>query len=106
MSRWRLTELSLLCFPLAFLGVGLLLLRLAGQVAAVPALAQAPWTPALLFAAALLAVHAFLVWRWPTADQLLLPVVAVLAALGLLMVGRLEPELFGRQAIWIVVGVA
>src|SRR5581483_11320365 len=71
-----------------------------------PALGQAPWWPALLFAVAALAIHAFLTWRWPAADQLLLPLAATLAALGLLMVGRLEPSLFGRQAVWIAVGAA
>jgi cell division protein FtsW (lipid II flippase) len=104
MARWRLTELGLLVFPLAFVGVGLVLLRLAGGLVAVPALAQASWGPPLLFAVALLVMHGFLVWRWPRADQLLLPLVATLAALGLLMVGRLEPSLFLRQAVWIVVG--
>src|SRR4051794_6703033 len=103
-TRWRLTELALLGFPLAFLGVGLVLLRLAGQLVAVPSLAEASWGPPLLFAAVVLPLHGFLAWRAPTADQLLLPLVAVLAALGLLMVGRLEPSLFGRQAVWIAVG--
>ncbi|HZS00139.1 MAG TPA: FtsW/RodA/SpoVE family cell cycle protein [Chloroflexota bacterium] len=103
-ARWRLAELGLLLFPLAFLGVGLALLRLAGQLVLVPALAQAAWGPALLFAVVVLAMHGFLVWRWPTADQLLLPLVVTLAAVGLLMVGRLEPSLFWRQAIWIAVG--
>jgi cell division protein FtsW (lipid II flippase) len=105
-ARWRLTELGLLVFPLAFIGVGLVLLRLASEVAGVPALGQASWGPPILLAAAVLVMHAFLVWRWPTADQLLLPLVATLAALGLLMVGRLEPSLFARQAIWIAVGAA
>jgi cell division protein FtsW (lipid II flippase) len=103
-ARWRFTELGLLVFPLAFLAVGLVLLRLASEVAGVPALGQAGWEPPLLFAAAVLVMHAILVWRWPTADQLLLPLAATLAALGLLMVGRLEPSLFARQAIWIAVG--
>src|SRR5919205_2309937 len=105
-ARWRLAELGLLVFPLGFLAVGLALLRLVSQVAADPTLAQTGWGPALLYAVAVLAMHGFLVWRWPAADQLLLPLAATLAALGLLMVGRLEPSLFGRQAIWILVGAA
>ena len=106
-TRGRPTELGLLLFPLALLGLGITLLGLvsraaAGAPAALPSLRDA-W-PALLFAVAVLAVHLLLVWRWPSADQLLLPLAVMLAAIGLLMVGRLEPTLYGRQAVWIAVG--
>ncbi|HEY7067602.1 MAG TPA: FtsW/RodA/SpoVE family cell cycle protein [Chloroflexota bacterium] len=103
-ARWRLAELGLLVFPLAFLAVGLVLLRLVSQITAEPALGQADWPPVALFALAVLAIHGFLVWRWPRADQLLVPLAAALAALGLLMVGRLAPSLFARQAVWIAIG--
>src|SRR5262249_16548214 len=101
-ARLRLSELGLLVFPLAFLALGVVLLAL---VSGAPA-QRGAWGPALVFATAVLAIHFVLVWRWPTADQLLLPVVATLTALGLLMVGRLEPALFWRQAIWVAVGAA
>src|SRR5688500_1690283 len=106
-ARGRPTELGLLLFPLALLGLGITLLGLvsrqaAGAAPALPSLRDA-W-PALLFAVAVLAVHLLLVWRWPSADQLLLPLAAMLAAIGLLMVGGLEPGLYGRQAVWIALG--
>jgi cell division protein FtsW (lipid II flippase) len=104
-ARWRLTELALLVFPLALLAAGLVLLALVNAAggAAAASLVESSWPP-LLFGAVVLALHALLVWRLPRADQLLLPLAAMLAAVGLLMVGRLEPELYGRQAIWIAVG--
>jgi cell division protein FtsW (lipid II flippase) len=107
MARGRPTELGLLLFPLALLGLGITLLGLVSRAAAgapptLPSLRDA-W-PALLFAVAVLAIHLLLVWRWPSADQLLLPLTTMLAAIGLLMVGRLEPALYGRQAVWIAVG--
>jgi cell division protein FtsW (lipid II flippase) len=106
-ARGRPTELGLLLFPLALLGLGITLLGLVSRAAAgapptLPSLRDA-W-PALLFAVAVLAIHLLLVWRWPSADQLLLPLTTMLAAIGLLMVGRLEPALYGRQAVWIAVG--
>jgi cell division protein FtsW (lipid II flippase) len=101
-ARWRLLEFGLLVFPLAWLALGTVTLALVRGTA----LTLATWGPVLVYAAAMLLVYALLVWRWPTADQLLLPLVAALSAVGLLMVGRLAPGLVWRQALWIVVGAA
>ncbi|MCL4458545.1 MAG: FtsW/RodA/SpoVE family cell cycle protein [Chloroflexi bacterium] len=49
-------------------------------------------------------------WIWLTlrcfhGDQLLLPIVAMLCALGLTIVSRLEPNLLLKQVIWIASGI-
>jgi cell division protein FtsW (lipid II flippase) len=101
-TRWRFGELGLLLFPVAMLAQGVALLALVGG----EAVRDARWGPVLAFAGALLALHFLLAWRLPRADALLLPLVAALSAVGLLVVGRLEPDLFWRQTLWIVVGAA
>jgi cell division protein FtsW (lipid II flippase) len=53
----------------------------------------------------LLLAHAWLVWRLPRADQLLLPISAGLAALGVLVVARLEGDLAIRQSAWVAIGL-
>jgi cell division protein FtsW (lipid II flippase) len=50
--------------------------------------------------------HAVLRMRLPDADPFLLPLGGLLAALGLTMIYRIEPELAFRQGLWVVVGVA
>lgn len=68
-----------------------------------------------LFIGLFYAVHLWLHFTRPTADQVLLPLVAGVTALGLVMVQRLEPALVEalpglegiarKQVIWIVLGV-
>jgi len=53
----------------------------------------------------LLLAHLVLLWKTPRADQLLLPIVAMLIAVGLVVVTRLTPELALRQLAWIAIGV-
>src|SRR5215210_3687833 len=96
-ARWRLAELGLLVFPLTFLALGITLIALVGGAPA----SRGAWGPLLLFGGVLLGVHAFLIWRCPHCDQMLLPLVAALCALGLVMIARLEPDLAMRQAIWV-----
>jgi cell division protein FtsW (lipid II flippase) len=50
--------------------------------------------------------HAVLRMRLPDADPFLLPLGGLLAALGLTMIYRIDPELAFRQGLWVVVGVA
>ncbi len=59
----------------------------------------------LVIAGAFLALHLWLCVVVPRADQLLLPLVALLTGLGWLVVGRLEPDLARNQAIWILLGI-
>lgn len=103
-TRWRLTELGLLGFPALFIIVGFTLLGLVGTGAEAPFGSGSPWRTAILFGLLMYGLHFFLVWRWPAADQLLLPLVAVLSAIGLLMVTRLAPSVASRQMLWIGVG--
>jgi len=103
-ARLRLTELGLLVFPLVFLGLGLALLGLITEGAVAGPRDLHAWGPLLVFGGAMLVCHFALVAAWPSADQLLLPLVAALSAVGLLMVTRLEPSLAWRQALWLVVG--
>src|SRR5215212_3014689 len=50
--------------------------------------------------------HVWLSIRQPRADRVLLPIALSLAAIGLVVVARLQPELATRQAIWLGLGVA
>ncbi len=53
-----------------------------------------------------LVAHGVLRLRLPYADPFLLPLGGLLAALGLTMIYRIDPELAFRQGLWVVVGVA
>ena len=57
------------------------------------------------FFAICLAAHVFLRIRLPNADPYLFPLVALLAAVGLVMLYRIQPELARDQANWFVVGL-
>src|SRR6266545_3158179 len=41
----------------------------------------------------------------PDADQLLLPLTAMLSAIGFLFVARLEPDFAGKQLVWYALGI-
>ena len=53
---------------------------------------------------ALFVAHGWLSVRHPHADQVVLPTAAMLAALSMVMVARLQPDLALRQAIWVGLG--
>ncbi len=102
--KFRWTELSLLILPAVFLMLGMAQLSL-GR----PELLN---NSQVLAAAGVLSLfmiaHLVLMWRLPNADQLLLPLVAMLTLLGLVMSTRLStlvPGLMMRQSMWIVVGL-
>ncbi len=97
----RATEASLLAFPVALLAAGLLMLALVRRQIV-------DWqtlTGAGLFAAGLLAAAAWVRWRVPRADPFVLPIAAILAAVGQVMTSRLEPGLGPRQGIWVLIGL-
>ena len=102
----RRTEYGLLLVVGVFLTIGCWLL-----IVNQPSL-PAPQTFEQL--AALLGLFAvaslFLSWRLPVADQIVLPVVALLSAIGMLSIRRLGADAqyagySGRQVIWIAVGM-
>ncbi|HZO33302.1 MAG TPA: FtsW/RodA/SpoVE family cell cycle protein [Chloroflexota bacterium] len=101
-ARPRWLELVLLAFPILLLAVGLTTIELARGDA--PDSTDQAQVAAL--AIALFAVHCWLTLRYPSADQVVLPAASMLAALSMVMVARLEPDLAMRQALWVGVGSA
>ena len=63
-------------------------------------------TYAGIFFALYLAAHLVARFAVPEADPVLLPLAALLSAIGLTMIYRLNPDDAFRQALWIVIGVA
>ena len=61
---------------------------------------------AAFFLALYLVAHAVARFAVPHADPYLLPIAALLTAIGLTMIYRLEPTDAFRQGLWVVVGVA
>jgi cell division protein FtsW (lipid II flippase) len=59
-----------------------------------------------VFAVLYLAAHVVVRRTVPYADGGLLPLAALMTAIGLATITRLEPEDGGRQALWVVIGVA
>lgn len=124
----RANELQLLITALLFFAAGyVLVVEATGREDLVPTaqgVADILWPsvlPFLLF----LAVSLGMSWRMPSADQLILPLVALLAGLGLMLIARLEPSLNElyfcrteagdlvpcyegvdvRQSLWVTLGV-
>jgi cell division protein FtsW (lipid II flippase) len=96
----RRTELLLLALCELFLCIGLVILaqHRPAEVSDLKALA-------IEFAVIFLFAHIGLRLLAPDADELLLPLTALLCAFGLIFVQRLQPDLASRQAIWLAVGV-
>jgi cell division protein FtsW (lipid II flippase) len=97
--RW--TERVLLLPVGALLLCGFVALERAGIAAP-----EQLWRYGIAFGLTLLAAHAAITLLTPDADQLLLPLTAMLCALGLIFVVRLEPSFAGRQVVWYGLGVA
>ncbi|MBP2644817.1 MAG: cell cycle protein [Firmicutes bacterium] len=60
---------------------------------------------AAALAVSFVAVHYLLMWIGRHGDPFLLPIASVLAAIGLIFVFRLKPELFIMQALWVWSGL-
>jgi cell division protein FtsW len=63
------------------------------------------WRSVFVFCAVMLAAHIAVTLFATEADELLLPLTAMLSAVGLLFVARLEPDFAERQTIWYALGV-
>jgi cell division protein FtsW len=100
-SRERAVELALLTGPLLLLGIGWRSLAAAGFE--LPGSMVRIVTQAAL---CVIAMHAAVRFGAPRARPELLPLVAVLALLGIVMVARLAPGSAGQQANWLAVGFA
>ncbi|HEU5016103.1 MAG TPA: FtsW/RodA/SpoVE family cell cycle protein [Roseiflexaceae bacterium] len=117
--RLRSIELQLLLTALIFFAVGYVLvvavIRSSEFIPTARGVADILWPsvlPFLLF----IAVSLVMAWRVPRADQIVLPLVALLAGLGLLLMARLEPSLSAaqpaaytgidsKQSLWVTLGV-
>jgi cell division protein FtsW (lipid II flippase) len=100
-GRWRGLELSLLIYPVALLLIGLATLTVVRGGKLEPKSLAA----GIAFALLLVGAHVWLSVRMPAADQLLLPIAAGLAAVGQVMIARLEPDLAIRQSLWVGLGI-
>jgi cell division protein FtsW (lipid II flippase) len=100
-ARLRVGELALLlpAVAVALAGASILLIE-HGRALTTTALAPALATIAL-FAGA----HVWLTVRRPGVDQTLLPLAAVLTALGLTLVTRIEPSFGPRQLVWLAIAL-
>lgn len=96
----RGTELSLLLLSDAFIVAGLINLRQSGMIQQFNLIALAAG-----FTLLYLVAHAGLIVLAPESDELLLPLTAMLSAMGLVFVARLHPELATRQLTWLSLGV-
>src|SRR5438093_7657264 len=114
----RGTELQLLITVLLFFAAGYMLVvnvtRTQKFIPTVRGVADILWPsvlPFLLF----LGISIGMSVRTPRADQMLLPLVALLAGLGLLLTARLEPSLAAslpdsytgidaKQSLWVTIG--
>jgi cell division protein FtsW (lipid II flippase) len=112
LRRLRFTELQLLLVPSALMLLGTLIVILVPQ-------GTMSWTwrdiwMALVFIGLLVATHIWLNYRGRRSDQLLIPVIASLSALGLILIQRLEPSLVrissfyhgiaNKQLVWVILG--
>ncbi|HEY3083527.1 MAG TPA: FtsW/RodA/SpoVE family cell cycle protein [Chloroflexota bacterium] len=101
-GRLRLTELGLLLPAAGVALVGAAILLLQHGVA----LTWTALAPALATVVLFVLAHAWLVARRPRADQTLLPIAALLTAVGQAMVTRIEPTLGPRQLVWLGLSMA
>ena len=62
-------------------------------------------TYAGIFMALYLAAHFVVRYAAPYADPVLLPLAALLSAIGVTLIYRLKPDDAFRQSLWIVIGV-
>lgn len=90
---------------LALVGA-VLLLGVAALKRGRPATPDDAWAIAISFCAALAIVHIALAALAPRSDQTLLPMATMLAAIGIIFVLRLEPDLATKQLLWNGLGMA
>ena len=103
MNRLRLTEFALLVLAMAVTAAGFALLALVDT----GSVTLRDLQPAWLLAGILLTGHIVLTWRHgSTSDQVVLPLVSMLAGLGLVLTHRLAPALASRQTNWVLLGAA
>ena len=70
------------------------------------AFSSSPLIAAMLFTLAYLSAHAVLRVLLPDADPYVLPITAVLSAIGLIEIHRIAPDLARDQSVWMALGLA
>ena len=75
------------------------------QLARAEEFSSSPLVAALLFAFAYFVAHAVVRVVLPDADPYVLPITAVLTAIGLIEIYRISPELARDQGIWMLLGL-
>jgi cell division protein FtsW (lipid II flippase) len=98
---WRLRESGLLVIGSALLLCGAAIASAARAGELVPA----AFAPLLVYLGVALLVHLVLSLAGARGDQLFFPVVVALSGIGLVFLGRLDPDLATRQAVWLVLGL-
>jgi cell division protein FtsW (lipid II flippase) len=100
-GRLRAVELGLLlpALTVALAGAAILILQGGRDVTATTL-----W-PTLVVLGLLLAAHVWLTTWLPGADQTLLPLAALLTALGMTMITRIDPEAAPRQLVWLALSL-
>ena len=76
------------------------------QLARAQEFSSSPLVAALLFAFAYFVAHAVVRVALPDADPYVLPITAVLTAIGLIEIYRISPQLARDQGIWMLLGLA
>jgi cell division protein FtsW (lipid II flippase) len=76
------------------------------QLARAQEFSSSPLVAALLFAVAYFVAHAVVRVALPDADPYVLPITAVLTAIGLIEIYRISPQLARDQGIWMLLGLA
>ena len=97
----RNRELGLIALALLIATAGFA----AVQLARAQEFSSAPLTAALLFAFAYLVAHAVVRVVLPNSDPYVLPITAVLTAIGLIEIYRISPQLARDQGIWMLLGL-
>ena len=98
----RTSELGLLVWVAAIAAAG----SVAVAAAEASGFDRAQLAVPLAFVALALLLHMLLVARGLRGDQLLMPLAAMLSAIGLVLVQRLASNLLGQQLLWMVIAAA
>ncbi len=98
----RNRELGLIGLAVVITGSGFA----AVQLARAQEFSSSPLVAALLFAFAYLVAHAVVRVALPDADPYVLPITAVLTAIGLIEIYRISPQLARDQGVWMLLGLA
>lgn len=99
---WRWREFLLFLFPAAIVALGFYVLE---TLAVAGELQVEQYWPGIALIGGMLVMHLLFSWLAPTADQTLLPVIAMMNGMGLIMIERLASNFTVRQALSMGIGM-